>query len=212
MITIMQIRAARGLLGWSQTELAERSDLTQRTITDIETAKRRASSPALQAIETALTNGGIEFIDGGVREKNNHLTVIKGDNFADDYLDRMYNILEKDNIKEVLLNGINQEHLTPAARAKVLTYAEKIKALNVKERLIVPKTLPTHLMTADISQYRGLDWNFFSDTTPTFIFGDYYAMMMFDIGEVWIVHNASLANFQRKQFELLWKCGTPFAK
>lgn len=210
MITVPQIKAARGLLDWSQNDLAERTNLTQRTITGIETGKARPSFASLKLIESAFEEGGIEFIEDGVRYKKGYLTVIKGDDFGDRFVDYIYSILEKSDIKEVLLNGINQEHLPPEARAKVVEYTKKIEALGVTERFLVPETMEVQFMTGKVSQYRGLPWDYFSDTTPTFIFGDYTAVMMFDIHEVWIVKNRPYALFQRKQYELLWQTAKPF--
>ena len=61
MPTSAQIRAARGLLGWSQTELAARAHLHARTI---ERAERGAGITVrtLRAIAQALEAGGIEFL------------------------------------------------------------------------------------------------------------------------------------------------------
>lgn len=211
MITITQIRAARGILGWSQTELADQAGLTQRTITDIETGKSRPSYAALTSIESVFSQSGVEFIEGGVREKKDNLTVLKGDNFANRFVDFMYNTIESQGLKETLLNGINQEHLPAEGRAKVMEYISKINALGVEERILVPETMDPQFMTGEPHQYRGLAWDYFSDTTPTFIFGNYYAVMMFDIQEVWIIKNKSFANFQRQQFELMWQQGKVFS-
>ena len=61
MPTSAQIRAARGLLGWSQAELAARAHLHARTI---ERAERGAGITVrtLRAIAQALEAGGIEFL------------------------------------------------------------------------------------------------------------------------------------------------------
>jgi transcriptional regulator with XRE-family HTH domain len=65
-----QSRAARGLLDWSQAELAARSNLSESTIRDFEKGRRVPSINNLAAIRRALEVGGVEFIDGnqpGVR-------------------------------------------------------------------------------------------------------------------------------------------------
>jgi transcriptional regulator with XRE-family HTH domain len=65
-----QSRAARGLLDWSQTELASRSNLSESTIRDFEKGRRIPSINNLAAIRRALEAAGVEFIDGnqpGVR-------------------------------------------------------------------------------------------------------------------------------------------------
>ena len=63
-ITIEQIRAARALLGWSQTELAERAGLSLPTVKRVEIkSDLRVSSEARQRLRIALEEGGVEFID-----------------------------------------------------------------------------------------------------------------------------------------------------
>ena len=63
MITIQQIRAARGLLGWSQTELANRAGLSLPTVKRVEAGTGpRVSDEARTRIQKALEAGGTEFI------------------------------------------------------------------------------------------------------------------------------------------------------
>jgi transcriptional regulator with XRE-family HTH domain len=67
-----QSRAARGLLDWSQAELAARSNLSESTIRDFEKGRRVPSINNLAAVRRALEVAGVEFIDGdqpGVRLK-----------------------------------------------------------------------------------------------------------------------------------------------
>lgn len=70
MLTIEQIRGARGMLGWSARELAENSGLGLATIQRMESRGPGASSATnVEAVKAALEKAGIEFIPqngGGV--------------------------------------------------------------------------------------------------------------------------------------------------
>ncbi len=64
-ITIRQLRAARALLGWTQQELASRANVSPSTIADFERGKRSPVPNNLEAMKSALENGGIAFLSGG---------------------------------------------------------------------------------------------------------------------------------------------------
>jgi transcriptional regulator with XRE-family HTH domain len=59
-----QSRAARGLLDWSQAELAAQSNLSESTVRDFEKGRRVPSINNLAAIRRALEAAGVAFIDG----------------------------------------------------------------------------------------------------------------------------------------------------
>ena len=65
MILIEQLRAARSLLGWSQTELAEHAGLSLPTVKRVERESGdgpNVSDEAREKLRKALEKAGIEFI------------------------------------------------------------------------------------------------------------------------------------------------------
>jgi transcriptional regulator with XRE-family HTH domain len=77
MISIEQIRAARGLLGWSQTQLAEAAERSLPTIKRLERDDgegQAVSDDVREVVQKALEKAGVEFIaenggGAGVRMK-----------------------------------------------------------------------------------------------------------------------------------------------
>ena len=64
MVTVEQLRAARGLLGWSQSELAARASLSLPTVKRLEAGfGRRVSDEARGKLRRAIEAAGIEFIE-----------------------------------------------------------------------------------------------------------------------------------------------------
>lgn len=61
-VTSRQIRAARGLLGWTRTELADRAILSTTTVADIERGDVNPRASTLGAIILTLEKAGIEFL------------------------------------------------------------------------------------------------------------------------------------------------------
>ena len=78
MLTIEQLRAARGLLGWSQTKLAQRAGLSLPTVKRLEAGVGpRVSDEARSKIQRTLESAGVEFIEEngggpGVRLRKRH--------------------------------------------------------------------------------------------------------------------------------------------
>ena len=63
MITREQCRAARGLLGWSQADLAEAALIGTVTVRQFETGAHEPRRLTLHAIRRAFEAAGVEFID-----------------------------------------------------------------------------------------------------------------------------------------------------
>ena len=62
-ISPAQCRGARGLLGWSQSDLSEASKTATKTIADFERGAREPYARTLDDVRGALEKAGIEFID-----------------------------------------------------------------------------------------------------------------------------------------------------
>ena len=63
MISPNQCKAARALLGWKQSDLAEAAAISLSTVRDFELGQRKPIARNRQAILDAFSAAGIEFID-----------------------------------------------------------------------------------------------------------------------------------------------------
>ncbi|MCA9720082.1 MAG: helix-turn-helix transcriptional regulator [Myxococcales bacterium] len=59
-----QCKAARALLGWTQTDLADRARVTQNTITQFESGATSPRRATLAVIQQAFEAAGIQFTNG----------------------------------------------------------------------------------------------------------------------------------------------------
>jgi transcriptional regulator with XRE-family HTH domain len=80
LISASQLRAARGLIGWSQAELAEAAGVGRATIADFELGKRDPYDRTLDELRRALEAAGVIFVEEngegpGVRLKKKLLAV-----------------------------------------------------------------------------------------------------------------------------------------
>lgn len=66
-VTPSQLRAARGLLNWSVSELCERTGLAMNTVRKAENAAQYASvyKPNAELLRATLESAGVVFIDAG---------------------------------------------------------------------------------------------------------------------------------------------------
>jgi transcriptional regulator with XRE-family HTH domain len=65
MITAGQIRAARALIGWKQTDLASASGVSEISIKNIERGVTDPRSSTLGALQKAFLDAGVVFLDPG---------------------------------------------------------------------------------------------------------------------------------------------------
>jgi predicted transcriptional regulator len=65
MIEGRQIRAARGLLGWSRSDLIDASGVSMSALLRLESAQADSRGSTLNKVITALNAVGIEFINDG---------------------------------------------------------------------------------------------------------------------------------------------------
>ena len=69
LVSPRQIRAARGLLGWTRTTLADKAIVSVTTVADIERGDVNPKTSTMGAIVIALEKAGIEFLRGTAQGK-----------------------------------------------------------------------------------------------------------------------------------------------
>ena len=63
MITSAQCRAARGLLDWSQQDLADKAEIGIVTVRQLEAGGHQPRRATLKVVKQCFENAGVEFID-----------------------------------------------------------------------------------------------------------------------------------------------------
>jgi transcriptional regulator with XRE-family HTH domain len=64
-ITVVHLRAARGLLNWSLDELAAQAGVTPNTIINWESGRHRPTTATRDRIRDAFERQGVEFLNSG---------------------------------------------------------------------------------------------------------------------------------------------------
>src|SRR5690606_21262284 len=165
MLTIEQIRAARALLGWSQSDLADRAGLSQTGIARIENGTNKPNTSTLVKIEAAFSAANIEFIDGGVRMLQDRLLVYEGKDSLRKLQDDIFHTLcmAKED-KEVLLLGIDElSEAEPQDYQYTKMHIKRLQNEGISERIIVEEGEDSFI--APKSWYRKMNKRYFSPHT-----------------------------------------------
>ena len=210
MLTITQIKAARSLLSWDQKELATAAHISRPALSNLERGAVSPRQKTLDAIQKALENAGIEFIDGpGVRFRQEilRIDILEGKEAIKQLFEDIYATLRQEG-GELLVGGIN-ERLFMKARISaepLVTYLRKINRRGgIRSKILVAEGDTAFVGKPETSIYRWVDKATFG-LVPFYIYRDKYAVLLWGPPlRVVISHNASLAETYRRQFDANWK-------
>lgn len=202
-ITTAQMRGARGLLNWSQSELSKRTGISTTSIGNIEAGNTQARENTLKVIRQAFENAGIEFIGTeGMRLKNDNIYSIEGNDALDRLLDDMYGTLAKSG-GEVLGFGVEEKtDISAEEHKKISNYLNKLKSANITERLIIREG-DTNLMAPN-EFYKSIPKEYFSPH-PFYIYGDKIALINWaSPTKIFIINSPLFAETFTRAFNFLW--------
>lgn len=211
LITADQIRAARALKNWSQTDLAERTGLAVPTIANIELGKQIPGKNTIEKIIDAFTLGGIDFTDRGVEkkdEKSKFVSLLKKDEYDNIYISLIEDVLytlsniEDEEKREVLI-FCGDDRISPP---EINTLYKKIRANGIRHRQLSEEG-NTYLL-AGIEEYRYIPSQYYLNNV-TLVYGDKYAICLGNVDsekpdEIIIINDGGTARIHRNIFELLW--------
>jgi DNA-binding XRE family transcriptional regulator len=64
-VTKEQCRAARGLVGWTTTELAQQAEVARDSIVKFENDRSTPRRSTIKALRAAFESAGVQFLDNG---------------------------------------------------------------------------------------------------------------------------------------------------
>lgn len=203
-ITTAQIRGARGILNWSQQDLAQRTGISATSIGSIENGQTTPRESTLSTIRKTLENAGIEFIGGdGVRVKNSDVTILKGiDGFKTFSFD-VYETLKVDK-REVFQAYIDDVKFADWLGEEAYPHVERMESLKEKRFKILQKENDSYFPAKNYAEYRWIPTAQFL-AVPFIVYGDKLAIILFDPEPVIIINSYPLvAEAYRLQFKSLW--------
>jgi transcriptional regulator with XRE-family HTH domain len=204
-ITTAQIRGARGILNWSQQDLAQRTGISATSIGSIENGQTTPRESTIQTIRKTLENAGIEFIGmDGVRVKSANVLILKGIDGFHTFSFDLYETLKTDG-REVLQAYVDDTKFANWLGEEAYPHVQRMETLKSKRFKILQKEGDTYFPAKNYADYRWIPAKQFV-AVPFIVYGDKLAIVLFEPEPTIIINSFPLvAEAYRSQFDSLWE-------
>lgn len=201
MITGQQIRAARGLLDWTQTDLAKHCGLTASAIKNIESNPEvRPHAKSIEALVDVFRRHGVAFTPRGVELSDNHVRLLEGDNAYLQMLDDAFYALKDGG--EMLFMCSSDIHSVPGeAEAE-----QRLRETGIRFRSLIEEGKPNTIYPA--REYRVIPKQYWAHSLQV-IYADKVAQVL-DSRKILLIEDPVFAAMQRNSFNLIWSFLKPF--
>ncbi len=205
MITIEQIKAARALLKWTQSTLADASGVSKPALANLERGTVTPRVETINAITKALEEGGVEFTAGpGVRLRSEILNVqlLEGGDAIFRLWQDMSDTLKNGGLR--LISGVDERNFDHmAGKERFRQVLEKFHKQGITSRILAREGDTYFVEPA--SHYRWVPEALFSQV-PYFIYENKYAIFLtHPTPRVVLIENKAIADSYRKQFNAIWE-------
>ena len=204
MMSSAQVRAAGGLLNWTQSELANRCSLTKATIANIENEKHHLTSKTANKIHQAFKNAKVEFlVNDGIRSK---FDIIKTLDVREGFIYLLNDIYDsvKDTVGCVKISGIEKKSLAKMLDKEYFEMHEnrmqKVKNLSCK---ILISDRDDDVDHQNYKEYKQIPSEYFFPL-PIYVYDRKVAFVIFDPLRVLLIENFHLFLVNSKQFDMIW--------
>jgi len=204
-LTSRQIKAALSLLGWDQGDLADKTGMTEISISRILSGKSKPQEKNERAIFDALKDN-IEFLDNqGVKLKPSGVEIFEGPERFEDFYKSMYAHLEERG-GDVCLSCVD-DYLFASHKKDPDSHRQRMADFVERKGVTVRVIATKSHFSAKWAQYR---WQPSQSTAPTafYAFGDCIALIVFDHPNapyVVLHKSAALAEAYRTAFNKAWE-------
>lgn len=200
-----QIRAARALLNWSQSDLAKAAQMANSSIKNVENENTSARRETILQIKDALESNGIEFLPGsGVKLKTDVVTTIDGKAATSALFESLYTTAHASDDREILVLGLDEAFAVQYdGLTRVEQHYARLQRAGITQRILVGEGTTEFL--AETTAYRLLPRERFGKTVPVYIYGDRIAYHTGTLRRrTIIIEDKALAQSQRAIFHSLW--------
>lgn len=207
-ITISQIRGARGILNWSQQDLAQRTGISATSIGSIENGVTTPRASTLETIRSTFERNDIEFLGlDGVRRKDSNINIYEGTEGIQSFFDDVYETVKRSGGDICLFNGVPKKLIQWLGEDFYKMHIARMNEIkeNFTFRIIVEQDELMFIANA-FAQYRWFPKEKFNDKT-IYCYGNNLAFMNFskDNVRVVVIKQADIAESFRTLFDIAWE-------
>lgn len=206
-ITTAQIRGARGILNWSQQDLAQRTGISATSIGAIENGQTTPRSSTLETIRHTLERNGIEFLGmDGVRQQSDFVQTYTGTEGFRDFMDHLYETAKTYGGDIVLFNANPINWYKWLGEEWFQNHSKRMHDLGNKINFrITSKPGENLFISKDFAQYKWFPDDLFSDRA-LYAYGDSLAFVNFEENDVSVIvlKQADFAKAFRVLFNISW--------
>ncbi len=204
-ITTAQIRGARGILGWSQQDLSQRTGISATSIGAIENGTTSPRESTLKTLRKTFENSGIEFIGlDGIRQRSGDVRVFRGKDGFIEFYDDIYNFLREYN-EHVFVSNVDERLFVKALDEYAKVHVDRVSDLNRKCYKILTKEGDDYAPGSNYAEYKWIPKELFA-SVPFYVFGNTLAIFLFDgTPSIIVLKYASIAEAYKVQFDDMWQ-------
>ena len=207
MLTIEQCRGARGVLGWTQQDLADASGLSKTAINNFEKGHSDIKSESLRAIRMAFESADIEFLEqDGLRKKSEDVRIFRGQDALENLLDDIHNTMSN-STGEILINNADNTISSQISTQKLFDHIELLKSNNISERVLCVEGTKNILSPND--DCRWISPELAQGRILTFIYAGKVALQLWDHSMIIVLSSRSAFQAESKRFEHIWAKSLP---
>lgn len=206
-ITTAQIRGARGLLDWSQSELSRRTGISTTSIGNIESGHTQARESTLALIRTAFERSGVDFMGmDGVRLQTDFMQTYTGVAGLSDFMDHLYETAKHFGGEIVLFNAYPENWVRFLGEEWVAMHSKRMAELGSKIKVkITSRQGETQFISKEFAEYRWFPEELFSQRC-LYAYADSLAFVNFEETDVSVIvlRQRDFAHAFRVLFNVAW--------
>ena len=205
MLTIEQCRGARGLLGWTQQDLADASGLSKTAINNFEKGHSDIKAESLRGIRMAFESAEIEFLEqDGLRKRSENIRILKGPSSMSDLLDDISQTAFARG-SEILISNVDNTLSSQISTQKLFDHIELLKTNGLSERVLCVEGTKNVLSPND--ECRWVSRQDMTGRLVTFVYGSKVAFQFWDQSMIVIINSVEVQKSETRRFEQLWNRG-----